>query len=229
MKSLPLNWVSSRSWRQVLRGYCLSGRRYETSILLRISAFKSEPMNPFIWLSLLKSIINAIGIIRDWKAAEIAAYLYEIWQWMDWSSWFGDNVSLIRDPNGSIRRSVRLAFSTPYKDMGWKSRRWDFAFGKVHWRGRFRCESRCKFSAEIISNILSALEMITRVLWKYPCLTMQILEYFLRRTKGSWESDGWWLKQKRFNFNFKLQVIGFSKGELSVRRADVLECIIYII
>lgn len=168
----------------IFRTVCLGGRRYETfKSRSEFDSFKEES------LKALKTACKiaekhraklAIENHKDWRARE----LLEIIQWLD-NQWagvtldFGNNISLLEDPDEVIEILAPYAFSTHIKDMGLKAYEEGFLLSEIPLgQGVVNLEKAVALCMEYNPDIKFNLEMISRDPLKIPCLEEEYWKTF---------------------------------------------------
>lgn len=160
----------------VFRTVCLGGRRYETfKSQSEFDAFKEESLNALKTATKIAEkhqVKLAIENHKDWRAKE----LVEIVQWLD-NPWagvtldFGNNISLLEDPDEVIEILAPYAFSTHIKDMGVKTYESGFLLSEIPLgQGVVNLEKAVSLCLKYNPGIRFNLEMITRDPLKIPCL-----------------------------------------------------------
>ncbi|WP_291784334.1 sugar phosphate isomerase/epimerase family protein [Cecembia sp.] len=160
----------------IFRTVCLGGRRYETfKSRLEFDRFKEESLNA---LKIAAKIAEkhqvrlAIENHKDWRAKE----LVEIIKWID-NKWagvtldFGNNISLLEDPDEVIEILAPYAFSTHIKDMGLQAYDYGFLLSEIPLgTGVVDLKKAVEICQKYNPDINFNLEMITRDPLKIPCL-----------------------------------------------------------
>ncbi len=160
----------------VIRTVCLSGRRYENfHSEQEFKTFKSQALASIhLALPVVEKykIKLAIENHKDWKAEELAAIIRDIdSEWLGVTLDFGNNISLLEDPNEVIKTLAPLAFSTHIKDMGVKKYEDGFLLSEVPLgQGVVDLKAGVDLCRKYNPNITFNLEMITRDPLKVPCL-----------------------------------------------------------
>jgi sugar phosphate isomerase/epimerase len=215
----------------VLRTVCLSGRRYENfHSAQEFQAFKSNAMESIhLAIPIIEKykIKLAIENHKDWKAAELAAIIRDFDnEWLGVTLDFGNNVSLIEDPNEVIKTLAPLAFSTHIKDMGVKKYADGFLLSEVPLgEGIVDVKVGVNLCRKYNPNITFSLEMITRDPLKIPCLTDEYWATF-EETKGAeFEKVMAMIEKNEFKSQLPSTSNLDSEGRLAFEEANVLECI----
>lgn len=168
----------------IFRTVCLGGRRYES--------FKSQSEFDSFKEGSLKALKTAGKIAekhqvklaienhKDWRAKE----LVEIIKWLD-NPWagvtldFGNNISLLEDPDEVIEILAPYAFSTHIKDMGLKAYEAGFLLSEIPLgQGVVNLEKALALCLQYNPDIKFNLEMITRDPLKIPCLEEEYWKTF---------------------------------------------------
>jgi len=160
----------------IFRTVCLGGRRYESfKSRSEFDRFKEESLKALKTATKIAEkyqVRLAIENHKDWRAKE----LVEILKWLDNESAgitldFGNNISLLEDPDEVIEILAPYAFSTHIKDMGVQTYDSGFLLSELPLGSgvvalKKAVETCLKYNPEINFN----LEMITRDPLKIPCL-----------------------------------------------------------
>ncbi|MDF2157096.1 TIM barrel protein [Algoriphagus sp. CAU 1675] len=161
----------------VLRTVCLNGRRYENFASAgEFQGFKSRALES---IHLAESIVRkhqvrlAIENHKDWKAKELAELIQNLGsEWVGVTLDFGNNVSLLEDPDEVIEVLAPYSFSTHVKDMGVKQNTEGFLLSEVPLgEGIVDLKRGVELCKKHNSQITFSLEMITRDPLEVPCLT----------------------------------------------------------
>jgi sugar phosphate isomerase/epimerase len=160
----------------IFRTVCLSGRRYENFKSRKdFDIFKEESLEALkvaVKIAEKYQVKLAIENHKDWRAKE----LVEIIRWLD-SEWagvtldFGNNISLLEDPDEVIERLAPYAFSTHIKDMGLQTYDSGFLLSEIPLgTGVVDLKRAVELCVKHNPQINFNLEMITRNPLKVPCL-----------------------------------------------------------
>ena len=162
---------------KVVRTVCLGGRRYETfKTLQEWNEFRKNSLNS---LQLAVPIVEKHQVLlgienhKDWHAAELVEIIKglgsaQVGATLD----FGNNMSLLEDPNEVIRTLAPYAVSTHIKDMGVQEYQDGFLLSEVPLgQGIVDLKAAVALCKKHRPNISFCLEMITRDPLKVPCLS----------------------------------------------------------
>ncbi|MFT5772484.1 MAG: sugar phosphate isomerase/epimerase [Algoriphagus sp.] len=215
----------------VLRTVCLSGRRYENfHSIEEFKSFKSQAINSIhfaIPIIEKHKIKLAVENHKDWKAAELATIIRDIDnEWLGVTLDFGNNVSLLEDPNEVIKTLAPLAFSTHIKDMGVKKYADGFLLSEVPLgEGIVDVKAGVNLCRKLNPDLTFSLEMITRDPLKIPCLTEDYWATF-DETKGvEFEKVMAMIEKNEFKTDLPSTSNLDSEGRLAFEEANVLECL----
>ncbi len=217
----------------VLRTVCLSGRRYENfHSIEEFKSFKSQAINSIhfaIPIIEKHKIKLAVENHKDWKAAELATIIRDIdSEWLGVTLDFGNNVSLLEDPNEVIKTLAPLAFSTHIKDMGVKKYADGFLLSEVPLgEGIVDVKAGVNLCRKLNPDLTFSLEMITRDPLKIPCLTEDYWATF-DETKGvEFEKVMAMIEKNEFKTALPSTSNLDSEGRLAFEESNVLECLKY--
>jgi len=218
---------------KVLRTACLSGRRYENFHSAdEFQAFKSQAIQSIrLAIPILEKhkIRLAVENHKDWKAAELVAIIRDVnSQWLGVTLDFGNNISLLEDPNEVIKTLAPLAFSTHIKDMGVKKYADGFLLSEVPLgEGIVDLKAGVNLCRKYNPNITFSLEMITRDPLKIPCLTDEYWATFDEKKGAEFEKVMAMIEKNEFKSQLPSTSNLDSEGRLDLEEANVLECLKY--
>jgi len=218
---------------KVLRTACLSGRRYENfHSAEEFQAFKSKALQSmYLAIPVLErhKMKLAIENHKDWKVAELAAIIRDFDnEWLGVTLDFGNNVSLLEDPDEVIKILAPLAFSTHIKDMGVKKYADGFLLSEVPLgEGIVDLKAGVNLCRKYNPNITFSLEMITRDPLKIPCLTDEYWATFDEKKGAEFEKVMAMIEKNEFKSQLPSTSILDSEGRLAFEEANVLECLKY--
>jgi sugar phosphate isomerase/epimerase len=218
---------------KVLRTACLSGRRYENfHSAEEFQAFKSKALQSMhLAIPVLQrhKMKLAIENHKDWKAAELAAIIRDFdSEWLGVTLDFGNNVSLLEDPDEVIKILAPLAFSTHIKDMGVKKYSDGFLLSEVPLgEGIVDVKAGVNLCRKYNPAITFSLEMITRDPLKIPCLTEDYWATFEEMKGKDFEKMMAMVEKKEFKSQLPSTSNLDSEGKLAFEEANVLECLRY--
>jgi sugar phosphate isomerase/epimerase len=161
----------------VLRSVCLNGRRYENfKTAAEFEAFKTQSIaamqraEPMVRKHKMKL---AIENHKDWRSPELAAVMKEIGsEWLGVTLDFGNNISLLEDPNDVVKNLLPYLISTHVKDMAMATHPDGFLMSEVPLgNGIIDLPKIFGQCMQQNPNATLNLEMITRDPLKIPCLT----------------------------------------------------------
>lgn len=161
----------------VLRTVCLNGRRYEN--FESADQFLDFKKKALISLQLAEAIVKkhqvklAVENHKDWTSEELVEILKNLSsEWVGATVDFGNNVSLLENPNKVIENLAPFAFSTHVKDMGVQEYEEGFLLSEVPLgEGIVDLKKGMDLCRKYNPAIKFSLEMITRDPLKIPCLT----------------------------------------------------------
>jgi 3-oxoisoapionate decarboxylase len=217
----------------VLRTVCLSGRRYENfHSIEEFKSFKSQAINSIhLAIPIIEKhkIKLAVENHKDWKAAELAAIIRDIDnEWLGVTLDFGNNVSLLEDPNEVIKILAPLAFSTHIKDMGVKKYTDGFLLSEVPLgEGIVNVKAGVNLCRKLNPDLTFSLEMITRDPLKIPCLTQDYWATFDEMKGVEFEKVMAMIEKNEFKTDLPSTSNLDSEGRLAFEEANVLECLKY--
>jgi sugar phosphate isomerase/epimerase len=218
---------------KVLRTACLSGRRYENFHSAdEFQAFKSQAIQSIrLAIPVLEKhkMRLAVENHKDWKAAELVAIIRDVnSEWLGVTLDFGNNISLLEDPNEVIKTLAPLAFSTHIKDMGVKKYADGFLLSEVPLgEGIVDLKAGVNLCRKYNPNITFSLEMITRDPLKIPCLTDEYWATFDEKKGTEFEKVMTMVEKNEFKSQLPSTSILDSEGRLAFEEANVLECLKY--
>jgi sugar phosphate isomerase/epimerase len=218
---------------KVLRTACLSGRRYENFHSAdEFQAFKSQAIQSIrLAIPVLEKhkMRLAVENHKDWKAAELEAIIRDInSEWLGVTLDFGNNISLLEDPNEVIKTLAPLAFSTHIKDMGVKKYADGFLLSEVPLgEGIVDLKAGVNLCRKYNPNITFSLEMITRDPLKIPCLTDEYWATFDEKKGAEFEKVMAMIEKNEFKSLLPSTSNLDSEGRLDLEEANVLECLKY--
>lgn len=218
---------------KVLRTACLSGRRYENFLSAdEFQAFKSQAIQSIrLAIPVLEKhkMRLAVENHKDWKAAELVAIIRDVnSEWLGVTLDFGNNISLLEDPNEVIETLAPLAFSTHIKDMGVKKYADGFLLSEVPLgEGIVDLKAGVNLCRKYNPNITFSLEMITRDPLKIPCLTDEYWATFDEKKGAEFEKVMAMIEKNEFKSQLPSTSNLESEGRLDLEEANVLECLKY--
>jgi sugar phosphate isomerase/epimerase len=164
---------------------------------------------------------------KDWKAAELAAIIRDIdSEWLGVTLDFGNNVSLLEDPNEVIKILAPLAFSTHIKDMGVKKYTDGFLLSEVPLgEGIVDVKAGVNLCRKLNPDLTFSLEMITRDPLKIPCLTEDYWATFDEMKGVEFEKVMAMIEKNEFKTDLPSTSNLDSEGRLAFEEANVLECL----
>jgi 3-oxoisoapionate decarboxylase len=163
----------------ILRTVCLGGRRYESFKSAEdFETFRKNSINSLQWAS---SVVKkhkmklAVENHKDWRAEEMVELIKLLdSEWVGITLDFGNNISLLEEPDFVIRTLAPYAFSTHIKDMGVKTYEDGFLLSEVPLgKGVVDLEEAVTLCKKYNPEIKFNLEMITRDPLEIPCLKEQ--------------------------------------------------------
>ena len=169
--------IAKEAGVSIFRTVCLNGRRYENfDSKNQFAEFKAHAIHS---LELAEKVVRkhqvklAVENHKDWKAAELVEILENLGsEWVGATVDFGNNVSLLEDPNEVIETLAPYAFSTHVKDMGVKEYEEGFLLSEVPLgEGIVDLKKGMDLCKKHNPSIHFSLEMITRDPLQIPCLT----------------------------------------------------------
>jgi sugar phosphate isomerase/epimerase len=161
----------------VLRSVCLNGRRYENfKTAAEFEAFKTQSIaaiqraEPIVRKHKMKL---AIENHKDWRSPELAALMKQMGsEWLGVTLDFGNNISLLEDPNDVVKNLLPYLISTHVKDMAMATHPDGFLMSEVPLgNGIIDLPKIFGQCMQQNPNATLNLEMITRDPLKIPCLT----------------------------------------------------------
>lgn len=217
----------------VLRTVCLSGRRYETfKTEMEFEDFRRNSIQSLQWASsIAKKHKMKLGIEnhKDWRAEEMVELIRLLdSEWIGVTLDFGNNISLLEDPDFVIRTLAPYAFSTHIKDMGVKAFQNGFLLSEVPLgKGVVNLEEAVDLCRKHNPTIRFNLEMITRDPLEIPYLTEQYWATF-RSLPGSDLARTINLVRKN-EYNGALPGVSHLNPEerLALEENHILECLDY--
>lgn len=217
----------------IFRTVCLGGRRYETfTSKTEFESFKEESLKGLKRASKIAEkhqVKLAIENHKDWRAKE----LVEIIHWLD-NKWagvtldFGNNISLLEDPDEVIEILAPFAFSTHIKDMGLLTYENGFLLSEIPLgQGVVNLEKAVSLCLQHNQEIKFNLEMITRDPLKIPCLEEGYWKTFENLPANELAKTLRLVRDK--GFNGKLPIISNLNPEeqLSKEEENILACLEY--
>ena len=225
--------ASKEAGAKVLRTACLSGRRYENFHSAdEFQAFKSQAIQSIrLAIPVLEKhkMRLAVENHKDWKAAELVAIIRDVnSEWLGVTLDFGNNISLLEDPNEVIETLAPLAFSTHIKDMGVKKYADGFLLSEVPLgEGIVDLKAGVNLCRKYNPNITFSLEMITRDPLKIPCLTDEYWATFDEKKGAEFEKVMAMIEKNEFKSQLPSTSNLDSEGRLAFEEANVLECLKY--
>jgi Xylose isomerase-like TIM barrel. len=217
----------------VLRTVCLNGRRYEN--FESNDQFKDFKKKALISLQLAEAIVKkhqvklAVENHKDWTSEELVEILKNLSsEWVGATVDFGNNVSLLENPNQVIENLAPFAFSTHVKDMGVQEYEEGFLLSEVPLgEGIVDLKKGMDLCRKFNPDIQFSLEMITRDPLKIPCLTDKYWETF-ESVSGSELSRHLSFVRKESYPGSLPQVSGLSdQQKLQVEEENVQKCLNY--
>lgn len=215
----------------VVRSVCLNGRRYENfSSRQEFMDFKKGAIQS---LHLAEPTVRkhqiklAIENHKDWKAAELAEILKQLGsEWVGATVDFGNNVSLIEDPNEVIETLAPYAFSTHIKDMGVQEYEDGFLLSEVPLgEGIVDLKKGMDLCKKYNPQVTFSLEMITRDPLKVPCLTDGYWGTFDNPKARDFARHLAMIKKKSFSGGLQ-KTSGLTDSEkLNLEEKNVVQCI----
>lgn len=217
----------------IFRTVCLGGRRYETfQSRSEFDSFKEESLNALKTASKIAEkyqVKLSIENHKDWRAKE----LVEIIQWLD-NQWagvtldFGNNISLLEDPDEVIEILAPYAFSTHIKDMGLKSYESGFLLSEIPLgQGVVNLEKAVFLCLKYNPKINFNLEMITRDPLKIPCLEEEYWKTFGDLTENELAKTLSLVRDKSFPGSLPMISHLNSEEQLSKEEENILACLAY--
>ncbi len=161
----------------VFRTVCLGGRRYETfQTQAEFEAFREQSLQSLQWsVPIVEKhrIKLAVENHKDWTAAELVDIINclgsaAVGVTLD----FGNNISLLEDPDKVIEVLAPIAFSTHIKDMAVQPYEKGFLLSEIPLgKGKVDLAKGVALCRKHNPEITFNLEMITRDPLEIPCLT----------------------------------------------------------
>jgi 3-oxoisoapionate decarboxylase len=162
---------------KIFRTVCLGGRRYETfQSAAEFEAFRKQSLQSLQWSVPIvekHQVKLAVENHKDWTAAELVEIINGLGSaavgvTLD----FGNNISLLEDPDKVIEILAPFAFSTHIKDMAVQPYEKGFLLSEIPLgKGKVDLEKGIALCRKYNPDITFNLEMITRNPLEIPCLT----------------------------------------------------------
>lgn len=225
--------IGKQAGISVFRTVCLNGRRYENfESKNQFDEFKSKAIHA---LQLAEKIVRKHGVKlavenhKDWKAAELVEILENLGsEWVGATVDFGNNVSLLEDPNQVIETLAPYAFSTHIKDMGVKEYKDGFLLSEVPLgEGIVDLKKGMDLCKKYNPAIRFSLEMITRDPLQIPCLKEQYWATFDNPSAVEFARNLAMVRQHEFNGKLP-ETSSLSPDEkLALEEEHVQKCLYY--
>lgn len=215
----------------VVRSVCLNGRRYENfNSRQEFMDFKKGAIQSLHFAEPIvrkHQIKLAIENHKDWKAAELAEILEQLGsEWVGATVDFGNNVSLIEDPNEVIETLAPYAFSTHIKDMGVQEYEDGFLLSEVPLgEGIVDLKKGMDLCKKYNPGITFSLEMITRDPLKVPCLTDRYWETFDDLKAQDFARHLAMIKKNSYSGSLPITSGLSDDAKLGLEEKNVVECI----
>lgn len=225
--------IAKEAGVSVFRTVCLNGRRYENfDSKNQFDEFKSNAIHS---LELAEGVVRkhqvklAVENHKDWKAAELVEILINLGsEWVGATVDFGNNVSLLEDPNQVIETLAPYAFSTHVKDMGVKEYADGFLLSEVPLgQGIVDLKKGMDLCKKNNPDIHFSLEMITRDPLQIPCLTEHYWSTFDNPSPVEFAQHLAMIRQHEFRGKLPETSSLSSDDKLALEEEHVEKCLNY--